>query len=84
MSSLTLNVFSLCFSLFLPQWDKMMVSILAIIAGVEDINLLASQQFKAKSKELQGLSASQAVNRCHPLPLPLSLSLSRRVHFPTH
>ena len=30
-------------------WDKMMVSILAIIAGVEDINLLSSQQFKAKS-----------------------------------
>jgi len=41
------------------QWDKMMVAILAIIAGVEDINLLASQQFKAKSKELVGLSATQ-------------------------
>jgi inorganic pyrophosphatase/exopolyphosphatase len=41
------------------QWDKMMVSILAIIAGVDDINALASQQFKAKSKELAGLSAAQ-------------------------
>jgi manganese-dependent inorganic pyrophosphatase len=43
-------------------WDKMMVSILAIIAGVEDINLLSSQQFKAKSKELAGLSSNQLVN----------------------
>ena len=41
------------------QWDKMMVAILAIIAGVDDIGLLASQQFKAKSKELVGLSATQ-------------------------
>jgi manganese-dependent inorganic pyrophosphatase len=42
-------------------WDKMMVSILAIIAGVTDINELASQQFKAKSKELAGLGAAQLV-----------------------
>lgn len=41
------------------QWDKMMVAILAIIAGVEDINLLATEQFKAKSRELVGLSATQ-------------------------
>jgi inorganic pyrophosphatase/exopolyphosphatase len=40
-------------------WDKTMVAILAIIAGVEDINLLASAQFKAKSKDLFGLSATQ-------------------------
>ena len=37
-------------------------AILAIIAGVEDINLLSSQQFKAKSKELAGLSSNQLVN----------------------
>ena len=41
------------------HWDKMMVAILAIVAGVDDINLLASEQFKAKSKELFGLSATQ-------------------------
>ena len=41
------------------QWDKMMVAILAIIAGVDDVNLLSSQQFKAKSRELAGLSATQ-------------------------
>jgi manganese-dependent inorganic pyrophosphatase len=44
------------------RWDKMMVSILAVIAGVDDINLLSSQQFKAKSKELAGLSSNQLVN----------------------
>jgi|EP01047_Picozoa_sp_COSAG01_P072810 inorganic pyrophosphatase/exopolyphosphatase len=38
-----------------------MVSILAILAGVEDINLLSSQQFKAKSRELAGLSGTQLV-----------------------
>jgi manganese-dependent inorganic pyrophosphatase len=41
------------------QWDRMMVAILAIIAGVDDINTLASQQFKAKSRELAGMSATQ-------------------------
>jgi manganese-dependent inorganic pyrophosphatase len=41
------------------SFDKMMVVILAVIAGVEDINLLASQQFKAKSKELALLNAAQ-------------------------
>lgn len=41
------------------QWDRMMVAILAIIAGVDNINLLASQQFKAKSKELAMMSATQ-------------------------
>ena len=40
-------------------WDKTMVAVLAIIAGVDDINLLASKQFKAKSKDLFGLSATQ-------------------------
>jgi manganese-dependent inorganic pyrophosphatase len=41
------------------SFDKMMVAILAVIAGVQDINLLASQQFKAKSKELALMSAAQ-------------------------
>ena len=44
------------------NWDKTMVAILAILAGVEDINFLSSQQFKAKSKELAGLSPNQLVN----------------------
>lgn len=35
------------------EWDKMMVAILAEIAGVMDIEALATSQFKAKSKELQ-------------------------------
>mmetsp|Transcript_83334 Transcript_83334/g.166803 ORF Transcript_83334/g.166803 Transcript_83334/m.166803 type:complete len:428 (+) Transcript_83334:60-1343(+) len=41
------------------QWDKMMVAILAIIAGVGDINVLASQQFKAKSSSFATMTASQ-------------------------
>jgi manganese-dependent inorganic pyrophosphatase len=43
------------------NFDRSMVSILAILAGVEDINLLSSQQFKAKSRELAGLSPTQLV-----------------------
>ncbi len=39
-----------------------MVATLSEIAGVDDIQLLASQQFKAKSKELAGLSAHGLVN----------------------
>ena len=35
------------------------MAILAIIAGVEDINQLAEYQFRAKSSELAGLSAAQ-------------------------
>lgn len=36
------------------DWDRMMVAILCEIAGVTDIEDLAKQQFKAKSKELGG------------------------------
>lgn len=39
-----------------------MVAVLSEIAEVDDIQYLASQQFKAKSKELAGLSAHGLVN----------------------
>jgi inorganic pyrophosphatase/exopolyphosphatase len=39
------------------DWDRLMVAVLAEIAHVNDIQLLASQQFKAKSQELANLSA---------------------------
>ncbi len=44
------------------DWDRMIVAVLNEIAEVEDIQHLASQQFKAKSKELAGLTSSQLVN----------------------
>jgi len=44
------------------DWDRLMVAVLADIAGVDDIQLLASQQFKAKSKDLAHLSAVGLVN----------------------
>ena len=44
------------------EWDKLMVAVLADVAGVDDIQLLASQQFKAKSKELANLSGSGSVD----------------------
>lgn len=44
------------------EWDKLMVAILSEIAGVEDIQKLASDQFKAKSSELGGLTAHQLCN----------------------
>lgn len=44
------------------EWDRIMVAVLCELTGVDDINLLASQQFKAKSKELAGLSAVGLVN----------------------
>mmetsp|Transcript_15435 Transcript_15435/g.33429 ORF Transcript_15435/g.33429 Transcript_15435/m.33429 type:complete len:473 (+) Transcript_15435:63-1481(+) len=44
------------------EWDRLMVAVLAEIAQVDDIQFLASQQFKAKSKELAGLSAHGLVN----------------------
>ena len=44
------------------DWDRLIVAVLADIAEVSDIQLLASQQFKAKSKELAGLSAVALVN----------------------
>lgn len=44
------------------EWDRLMVAVLADLAEVDDIQFLASQQFKAKSKELAGLSAHGLVN----------------------
>uniref|UniRef100_A0A7S2YRH8 DDH domain-containing protein n=1 Tax=Entomoneis paludosa TaxID=265537 RepID=A0A7S2YRH8_9STRA len=39
------------------EWDRLMVAVLSDIAEVNDIQLLASRQFKAKSRELASLSA---------------------------
>jgi inorganic pyrophosphatase/exopolyphosphatase len=44
------------------EWDRLMVTVLVEIAGVEDIQFLATQQFKAKSSELAGLSSMALVN----------------------
>ena len=44
------------------EWDRMMVAVLADLSAVDDIQFLASQQFKAKSRELAGLSAHGLVN----------------------
>ena len=44
------------------DWDRMMVAILVQLAEVEDVQFLASQQFKAKSSELAGLSANSLCN----------------------
>eukprot|EP00600_Ochromonadales_sp_CCMP1393_P004790 CAMPEP_0174963242 /NCGR_PEP_ID=MMETSP0004_2-20121128/5221_1 /TAXON_ID=420556 /ORGANISM="Ochromonas sp., Strain CCMP1393" /LENGTH=409 /DNA_ID=CAMNT_0016211845 /DNA_START=165 /DNA_END=1391 /DNA_ORIENTATION=- len=44
------------------DWDRMMVAVLVELTGVEDVQFLASQQFKAKSSELAGLTAEQLVN----------------------
>jgi len=44
------------------EWDRLMVAVLADIAEVDDIQLLASQQFKAKSRELATMSAVNLVN----------------------
>lgn len=44
------------------EWDRLMVAILVQLAGVEDVQMLASQQFKAKSHELAGLSPNMLVN----------------------
>lgn len=38
------------------DWDRMMVAILCEIAGVTDIQGLAQQQFRAKSRELQWMT----------------------------
>jgi len=43
------------------EWDRLMVSVLVQLAEVKDVGHLASIQFKAKSKELAGLSAQQLV-----------------------
>eukprot|EP00566_Odontella_aurita_P012298 CAMPEP_0113582486 /NCGR_PEP_ID=MMETSP0015_2-20120614/31945_1 /TAXON_ID=2838 /ORGANISM="Odontella" /LENGTH=485 /DNA_ID=CAMNT_0000487171 /DNA_START=177 /DNA_END=1634 /DNA_ORIENTATION=- /assembly_acc=CAM_ASM_000160 len=44
------------------DWDRLMVAVLAEIATVDDIQYLASQQFKAKSRELAHMSAVDLVN----------------------
>jgi len=44
------------------EWDRLIVAVLSEIAGVNDIQFLASQQFKAKSKELAYLSAHALAN----------------------
>lgn len=44
------------------EWDKLMVAILSEIAGVDDLQQLATDQFRAKSLELAGLSAEALVN----------------------
>mmetsp|Transcript_146 Transcript_146/g.365 ORF Transcript_146/g.365 Transcript_146/m.365 type:complete len:453 (-) Transcript_146:177-1535(-) len=44
------------------EWDKLMVAVLSEIAEVDDIEALAAAQFKAKSRELAGLSANGLVN----------------------
>lgn len=44
------------------EWDRLMVAMLSDIARVEDVQLLASKQFKAKSSELGMMTPSQLVN----------------------
>ncbi|KAJ1414298.1 hypothetical protein B484DRAFT_454846 [Ochromonadaceae sp. CCMP2298] len=44
------------------EWDRMMVAVLVELAEVENVQELASEQFKAKSSELAGLSADALVN----------------------
>lgn len=44
------------------EWDRLMVAVLADLAEVKDIQLLASRQFKAKSRDLASLSAVGLVN----------------------
>uniref|UniRef100_A0A7S3Q5I3 inorganic diphosphatase n=1 Tax=Chaetoceros debilis TaxID=122233 RepID=A0A7S3Q5I3_9STRA len=44
------------------DWDRLMVAVLAEIAKVHNIQLLAQEQFKAKSKELATLSSHALVN----------------------
>ena len=44
------------------EWDRLMVAVLVELCGVEDVELLVSQQFKAKSSELGGLKSDVLVN----------------------
>lgn len=39
------------------DWDRKVVTLLVQYTGVADVNLLAAQQFKAKSRSLAGMSA---------------------------
>lgn len=43
------------------EWDRLMVAVLVQLTGVEDIQYLCSQQFKAKSSELANLTPNQLV-----------------------
>lgn len=44
------------------EWDRLMLAVLVELAGVEDVQFLCTQQFKAKSSELAGLSAHALCN----------------------
>lgn len=44
------------------EWDRLMVAVLIELAEVNDVQFLASQQFKAKSSELAGLSCNALCN----------------------
>jgi inorganic pyrophosphatase/exopolyphosphatase len=44
------------------EWDKLMVAVLVELADVDDVQFLATQQFKAKSSELADLSSYRLVN----------------------
>lgn len=44
------------------EWDRLMVAVLVELAGVDDVQFLATQQFKAKSSELAGLTANALCN----------------------
>ena len=44
------------------EWDKIMVTALADLANVDDIDALAVEQFRAKSQELMNLSPYSLVN----------------------
>ena len=43
------------------EWDRLMVATLVQLLDIDDVQYLASQQFKAKSSELGGLSAKSLV-----------------------
>lgn len=44
------------------EWDRLMVAVLVELAGVTDVQFLATQQFKAKSSELANLTAHALCN----------------------
>jgi inorganic pyrophosphatase/exopolyphosphatase len=44
------------------EWDRLMVAVLIELAEVDHVEELASQQFKAKSSELAGLSCNALCN----------------------
>jgi len=44
------------------EWDRLVVAVLADVCRVDDIQLLASRQFKAKSRDLASLTAGGLVN----------------------